>query len=243
MYDTHLSARIPPTPAADRMRELQSSYLNKRPRNEYENDDRNEYENGDRVLLRRYSQHNHRWGGQHDQVPVSGYVNRRFEDFRPTERGSEGVGLRSLTDSSRNENTPLAPYNHMPRIPPSAHVLPEDASRTLFVQGVPSDCSRREVSHIFRHFLGYKEVRMVNKSREPRNEGGGEVVVLCFVDFKNPECAAAAMEALQGYRLDENERDSTFLNLKFAFPPRNRSSIALANRGRGRGEYYDYRRR
>lgn len=69
--------------------------------------------------------------------------------------------------------------------------LPPDASNTLFVEGLPSNCSRREVSRIlffyysflkfltlvclscslsltvcldiFRPFLGYKEVRLVTK--------------------------------------------------------------------------------
>ncbi|RWW50461.1 hypothetical protein BHE74_00043272, partial [Ensete ventricosum] len=41
--------------------------------------------------------------------------------------------------------------------------LPPDASNTLFVEGLPSDCTRREVSHIFRPFVGFQEVRLVTK--------------------------------------------------------------------------------
>ncbi|KAK9292481.1 hypothetical protein L1049_020454 [Liquidambar formosana] len=41
--------------------------------------------------------------------------------------------------------------------------LPPDASSTLFVEGLPANCTRREVSHIFRPFVGYKEVRLVSK--------------------------------------------------------------------------------
>ncbi|KAF2620576.1 hypothetical protein F2Q68_00040998 [Brassica cretica] len=52
--------------------------------------------------------------------------------------------------------------------------LPPDASSTLFVEGLPSNCS---------------------------NEGSssnGDPIVLCFVDFENPACAAAtARNALQ----------------------------------------------
>ncbi|KAG6410065.1 hypothetical protein SASPL_128113 [Salvia splendens] len=73
--------------------------------------------------------------------------------------------------------------------------LPPDASSTLFVEGLPANCTRREVSHIFRPFVGYKEVRLVNKA--PRNPGG-DPVVLCFVDFESPAHAATAMDALQG---------------------------------------------
>ncbi|KAG5019233.1 Oligopeptide transporter 6 [Glycine soja] len=75
------------------------------------------------------------------------------------------------------------------------HSLPPDATSTLFVEGLPSNCTRREVAHIFRPFVGYKEVRLVSKeSRQP----GGDPLVLCFVDFMSPAHAATAMEALQG---------------------------------------------
>ncbi|KAF0898307.1 hypothetical protein E2562_007159 [Oryza meyeriana var. granulata] len=73
--------------------------------------------------------------------------------------------------------------------------LPADASSTLYVEGLPANCTRREVSHIFRPFVGFREVRLVNKeSRHP----GGDPHVLCFVDFDNPAQATLALEALQG---------------------------------------------
>ncbi|KAH9780224.1 hypothetical protein KPL71_008005 [Citrus sinensis] len=98
--------------------------------------------------------------------------------------------------------------------------LPPDASSTLFVEGLPSDCSRREVAHIFRPFVGYKEVRLVSKeSRHP----GGDPLILCFVDFVSPAHAATAMDALQGYRFDEHDRDSVKLRLQFARYPGARS--------------------
>ncbi|XP_009599059.1 RNA-binding protein 2-like isoform X2 [Nicotiana tomentosiformis] len=73
--------------------------------------------------------------------------------------------------------------------------LPPDASSTLFVEGLPADCTRREVSHIFRPFVGYKEVRLVPKGSRHL---GGDPLILCFVDFVTPLHAAAAMDALQG---------------------------------------------
>lgn len=98
--------------------------------------------------------------------------------------------------------------------------LPPDASSTLFVEGLPANCTRREVSHIFRPFLGYKEVRLVTKeSRHP----GGDPLVLCFVDFQSPAHAATAMDALQGYQFDEHDRDSAHLRLQFARYPGARS--------------------
>ncbi|KAL0382456.1 UNVERIFIED_CONTAM: RNA-binding protein 1 [Sesamum calycinum] len=50
--------------------------------------------------------------------------------------------------------------------------LPPDASSTLFVEGLPANCTRREP--------------------------GGDPLVLCFVDFQSPAHAATAMDALQG---------------------------------------------
>ncbi|XVF51048.1 hypothetical protein PTKIN_Ptkin04bG0152600 [Pterospermum kingtungense] len=98
--------------------------------------------------------------------------------------------------------------------------LPPDASSTLFVEGLPSDCTCREVSHIFRPFVGYKEVRLVSKeSRHP----GGDPLILCFVDFVSPAHAATAMDALQGYKFDEHDRDSVKLRLQFARYPGARS--------------------
>ncbi|XP_014518751.1 nuclear speckle RNA-binding protein A isoform X2 [Vigna radiata var. radiata] len=87
------------------------------------------------------------------------------------------------------------------------HSLPPDATSTLFVEGLPSNCTRREVAHIFRPFVGYKEVRLVSKeSRQPR----GDPMVLCFIDFLSPGHAATAMEALQGYVLGTEEKRARF---------------------------------
>ncbi|GMH08864.1 hypothetical protein Nepgr_010704 [Nepenthes gracilis] len=98
--------------------------------------------------------------------------------------------------------------------------LPHDASNTLFVEGLPPNCTRREVAHIFRPFVGYKEVRLVTK--ESRHSGG-EPLVLCFVDFLTPAHAATAMDALQGYKFDELDHDSAILRLQFARYPGARS--------------------
>ena len=234
MGDTYLSAGI--IPAAARATHVQNPTLAKLSPNEYEYDDHP-------LTGIRYGQHDHRSSG------TSGYVNHRScEDLRVGERGNRGVGLRSLTETTRDHAGDLAPYNYDDQrrgllIPPSDHVLPADASSTLFVEGVPSDCSCREAAHIFRHFRGFKEVRLVNKSMEPRNQsqrGAGaeasvNVVVLCFVEFDNPKSAATAMDALQGYRLDQSDRDSPSLKLQFAHPLRNtkRNGSSFA---RDRGE-------
>ncbi|CAL0319533.1 unnamed protein product [Lupinus luteus] len=107
------------------------------------------------------------------------------------------------------------------------HSLPHDATNTLFVEGLPPSCTRREVSHIFRPFVGYKEVRLVSKgSRQP----GGDPLVLCFVDFVSPAHAATAMDALQGYKFDELDRNSA--NLRFQFARHPSSKPGVVHRGR-----------
>ncbi|XP_023515368.1 RNA-binding protein 2-like [Cucurbita pepo subsp. pepo] len=98
--------------------------------------------------------------------------------------------------------------------------LPPDASNTLYVEGLPSDSSRREVAHIFRPFVGYKELRLVSKESKHR---GGDPLILCFVDFANAACAATAMSALQGYKMDEQDPDSNYLRLQFSRHPGPRS--------------------
>ena len=75
-------------------------------------------------------------------------------------------------------------------------------------------------------------MRIVNKSKESRNklevEHNINVVVLCFVDFDNPKCVATAMDALQGYMMDKDDRDLPSLKLQFTHPPRNRNGLSFA---------------
>ncbi|KAG6391530.1 hypothetical protein SASPL_149286 [Salvia splendens] len=106
--------------------------------------------------------------------------------------------------------------------------LPPDATSTLYVEGLPANCTRREVSHIFRPFVGYKEVRLVTKA--PRHPGG-DPVVLSFVDFVSPAHAATAMDAIQGYLFDEHERDSAHLRVQFARNPPGGTRVGGGHRG------------
>ncbi|KAH8973098.1 hypothetical protein BDL97_01G027200 [Sphagnum fallax] len=121
-------------------------------------------------------------------------------------------------------------------------VLPPDASSTLFVDGLPQDCSRREAAHIFRPFIGFKEVRLVHKDAK-RVDGGK--VVLCFVEFADARCAATALEALQGYKFDETDHDSYALRLTFARHPGPRGPARddPYRGGRERGDDYNQRPR
>ncbi|OAY67947.1 RNA-binding protein 1 [Ananas comosus] len=116
---------------------------------------------------------------------------------------------------------PIANQRIMAGGRPELPSLPPDASSTLFVEGLPSNCTRREVSHIFRPFVGFREVRLVN--REPRHPGG-DPHILCFVDFSTPAQAAVALDALQGYKFDEHDRESPNMRLQFSRSPGPKSS-------------------
>ncbi|XP_071715156.1 uncharacterized protein [Rutidosis leptorrhynchoides] len=89
-------------------------------------------------------------------------------------------------------------------------------SNVLFVDALPFDCSRREVSHLFRPFLGFIEIKVVHK--EPRNSGD-KAIVLCFVEFSDSNHALNALEALQGYKFDYKKPDSATLRIHFAHFP------------------------
>ncbi|PKA61147.1 U2 small nuclear ribonucleoprotein B'' [Apostasia shenzhenica] len=91
-----------------------------------------------------------------------------------------------------------------------------DESNILFVDGLPSDCTRREVAHLFRPFIGFKEIRVIHK--EPRRVGDKNRV-LCFVEFDDAKCALTALQALQGYKFDDKKPDAPVLRIQFAkFP-------------------------
>ncbi|KAL8242328.1 hypothetical protein R6Q59_012630 [Mikania micrantha] len=133
-----------------------------------------------------------------------------------------GIGSLGAGDSAVAETREAGLLGVRPEIS-----LPPDASNTLFIEGLPSDCSRREVAHIFRPFVGYKEVRLVTKGSKHLN---GDPFVLCFVDFDSPAEAATAKDALQGYKFDEHDRDSVSLRMQFARNPGVRTGAARPGR-------------
>ncbi|KAI4376439.1 hypothetical protein MLD38_014201 [Melastoma candidum] len=98
---------------------------------------------------------------------------------------------------------------------------PGRESNVLFVAGLPSDCTRREVSHLFRPFVGFKDIRVIHKVARRK---GDTAMVLCFVEFDNVRCAYTAMEALQGYTFDHKKPDSSVLKIQFAHFPIRMSS-------------------
>jgi len=103
------------------------------------------------------------------------------------------------------------------------HLKPDASANTIFIEGLPPDCTRREVAHIFRPFIGYKQIKVVHK--EPRR-ADGEPYVLCFVEFADAKCALTALNALKGYKFDEHEQDSNPLSLQLAHFPGSRPAVA-----------------
>ncbi|XP_028777323.1 uncharacterized protein LOC114734010 isoform X2 [Neltuma alba] len=117
---------------------------------------------------------------------TKGYASHEYTDLMRKKRDlSQGIspGDPDITNGrSALKNT----YNALPNSVRDSNIL--------FVGGLPSDCTRREVGHLFRPFIGYKDIRVIHK--EPRRSGD-KASVLCFVEFVDSKCALTAMEALQ----------------------------------------------
>jgi len=88
-----------------------------------------------------------------------------------------------------------------------------NSSKTLYVQGLPSDVTRRELSHIFRPWSGYQTLRLVTKDSIQFPE---TMHTLCFVEFENSYLASLAMHALQNYKMDEDDINSPCLSITYA---------------------------
>lgn len=83
---------------------------------------------------------------------------------------------------------------------------------TLYVEGLPCDVTKREVSHIFRHYKGFKDIRIIPKEDKTTRK----TFILCFVDFVTRDEAGAAMRDLQGYKMDLELPEQRGLTIYFA---------------------------
>lgn len=87
-----------------------------------------------------------------------------------------------------------------------------ESSSTLYVEGLPQDCTKREAAHIFRRFRGFKDLRIIPKEdRFTRN-----TFLLCFVDFESREDAEQALSCIQDYRMDLEHPEERGLTVFFA---------------------------
>ncbi|KAK9274251.1 hypothetical protein L1049_019065 [Liquidambar formosana] len=85
--------------------------------------------------------------------------------------------------------------------------VPAGESNVLFIDGLPNDCTRREVGRILLICVHMSVL------------SGDKAMVLCFVEFSDAKCALTAMEALQGYKFDDKKPDSPALRIHFAHFP------------------------
>lgn len=153
-----------------------------------------------------------------------GYPTHMRDPILMSQRPDVALGNASGTSELIHERPGLSPKvdgllvnerpTSLPKVGEVAAAL--NQSNVLFVDGLPTDCSRREVGHLFRPFIGFKDIRVVHK--EPRRSGD-KAMVLCFVEFDDGKCALTAMEALQGYKFDDKKPESPELKIYFAHFP------------------------
>ena len=86
--------------------------------------------------------------------------------------------------------------------------IPSNATTTVYVEGLPANCTEREVSHIFRPYPGFKQLRLI-----PRENKDSQKVYLCFADFETTEQTTVVVQTLQGYRFDKDD----LIGLQFSY--------------------------
>jgi len=130
------------------------------------------------------------------------------------------------------------PPNGSPMHPNYQSALPRDASSTLYVEGLPSDATEREVAHVFRRFEGHS-IRMLAResSKTP-----GKNLYLCFVEFDNAHQATSCLHQMQGYRF-EAKADAPGIKISFAKTKAERRSGPPPARGPPPRSDYDERPR
>lgn len=85
---------------------------------------------------------------------------------------------------------------------------PKNATKTVYVEGLPHDTTEREIAHIFRPYPGFKQLRLV-----PRETKDGHKVHFCFADFETVEQTTIVVNTLQGYRFHKDD----IIGLQFSF--------------------------
>jgi len=174
----------------------------------------------DRGITIHYSHNSHSTRSSRDFEKVTKLSNRseKIPIWQNRERESHENGLRnnvpSLSVSFMPDLSPIQQQTSQP--PPQPQIpsmpnytypnmfpsLPSDASSTIYVEGLPSDATEREVAHIFRPFPGYQSLRVLAKESK---QNPSRVYNLCFVEFDNKYQATFALNHLQGYRLDKDD--------------------------------------
>jgi len=96
--------------------------------------------------------------------------------------------IKNKADRRANEAAQNA-QRATPGAAPEQRLLPDNTipSRTLFVENLPTNVQDGALQMLFRQFVGFQEVRLI----EGRN--------VAFADFSNEAQAGQAMQALQGF--------------------------------------------
>ena len=68
------------------------------------------------------------------------------------------------------------------------------------VEGLPNDCSEREVAHIFRPFPGYRCVKLKQSLKNPES-ASNSTQLTCLVEFESAQQAAIVINTIQVSRL------------------------------------------
>lgn len=126
------------------------------------------------------------------------HSNRNQRPSLPFMPDLSSIPLQNHISNQTQHPSSLSNYS-IPNVFPQ---LPSDASSTLFIEGLPSDASEREVAHIFRPFPGYQSLRLLAKESK---QSQTRFYILCFVEFDNKYQATFAMNHLQGYRFDKDD--------------------------------------
>lgn len=77
---------------------------------------------------------------------------------------------------------------------------PHNSTPIVYVEGIPADCSERELAHIFRPFPGFKGARIVKNSKAQGTQSH-----IGFADFESSKLATLCINTLQGYRFDKKD--------------------------------------
>jgi hypothetical protein len=89
-----------------------------------------------------------------------------------------------------------------------------NATKIVYVEGIPYDAHEREIAHIFRPFPGFQGIRIIPK------EKNGKKTIICFIDFENVIQSTLCIQTLQGYRFDKN--DSIGLHFSYGVSKNNK---------------------
>ena len=65
-------------------------------------------------------------------------------------------------------------------------VTPSDAVEVILVEGLPLDCSEREIAHIFRPFPGFKNVKLSKNNSDGVSKSNNSSI-FCYVEFDNAQ--------------------------------------------------------